>query len=113
MATGLLLLRVTLALTLAAHGLHKLFGWFGGLGLERTGEGLAALGFHPGRRHAFTAGVLETAGGMLLALGLVTPLAAALTLSVMIVAAVSVHMKNGFFITGAASSTTSSSASPP
>lgn len=45
MATGLLLLRVTLGLTLAAHGLQKLFGWFGGLGLERTSEGLAALGF--------------------------------------------------------------------
>jgi putative oxidoreductase len=77
MATGLLLLRVTLGLTLAAHGLRKLFAWFGGLGLEGTGEGLAALGFHPGGRHAFAAGVVETAGGVLLALGLVTPLAAA------------------------------------
>ena len=99
MATGLLLLRLTLGFTLAAHGAQKLFGWFGGLGLNGTGEGLAALGFHPGRRHAFAAGAVETAGGLLLALGLLTPLAAALSLSVMVVAAVSVHMKNGFFIT--------------
>ena len=99
MAIGLFLLRVTLGLTLAAHGAQKLFGWFGGLGLERTGQGLAALGFHPGRRHAWAAGFVETTSGLLLALGLLTPLAAALIVSVMIVAAVGVHMRNGFFIT--------------
>jgi putative oxidoreductase len=99
MATGLFLLRVTLGVTPAAHGAQKLFGWFGGLGLDGTGQGLAALGFHPGRRHAFVAGLVELTGGLLLALGLATPLAATMFVSVMFVAAVAVHMRNGFFIT--------------
>lgn len=99
MTIGLLVLRATLGLTLAAHGAQKLFGWFGGLGLEGTGQGLAALGFHPGRRHACAAGVVEVFSGLLLTLGLLTPLAAALVVSVMIVAAVGVHVRNGFFIT--------------
>jgi putative oxidoreductase len=99
MAIGLFLLRVTLGLTLAAHGAQKLFGWFGGLGPDGTGQALATFGFHPGRRHAMAAGFVEVTAGLLLALGLLTPLAAAMTLAVMIVAAVSVHMRNGFFIT--------------
>jgi putative oxidoreductase len=99
MATGLLLLRLTIGLTLAAHGAQKLFGWFGGLGLDGTGQGLAALGFHPGRRHALVAGLVELSGGLLIACGLATPLAAAIFVSVMFVAAVGVHMRNGFFIT--------------
>lgn len=99
MELGLLLLRVTVGATLAAHGAQKLFGWFGGGGLEGTGRGLEALGFVPGRRHALMAGLVEVGGGLLLALGLFTPLAAAIVLSVMIVAAVSVHVRQGFFIT--------------
>jgi putative oxidoreductase len=99
MELGLLLLRVTVGATLAAHGAQKLFGWFGGGGLEATGRGLEALGFVPGRRHAFMAGLVELGGGLLLALGLLTPLAASIVLSVMIVAAVSVHARQGFFIT--------------
>jgi putative oxidoreductase len=95
----LLLLRVTVGLTLAAHGAQKLFGWFGGPGLDKAGGFFDVLGFQPGRRHALMASVVEIAGGLLLAIGLLTPLAAALVFSVMIVAAVSVHMKNGFFIT--------------
>lgn len=55
------------------------------------------LGFPPGRRHALAAGLAETGGGVLLALGLLTPLAAALVFSVMFVAALSVHIKKGFF----------------
>jgi putative oxidoreductase len=99
MDLGLLLLRSTVGLVLAAHGAQKLFGWFGGPGLDATGQGFAALGFHPGRRHALTAGLVELGGGLLLALGLLTPLAAAIVLSVMLVAAISVHAKQGFFIT--------------
>jgi len=99
MDIGLFLLRLTVGLTLAAHGAQKLFGWFGGYGLEATGQAFETLGFHPGRRHALMAGLVEAGGGLLLVLGLLTPLAAAVVLSVMFVAAVSVHVKQGFFIT--------------
>jgi putative oxidoreductase len=99
MELGLLLLRLTVGLTLAAHGTQKLFGWFGGYGLTGTGQWLESVGFRPGRRHAFLAGLTEVGGGVLLALGLATPLAAAIVASVMIVAAATAHFKNGFFIT--------------
>ena len=98
MDVGILLLRLTVGLTLAAHGGQKLFGWFGSGGLDRVGDGMEALGFHPGRRHALAAGVVEMTGGALLAAGFLTPLGAALAVSVMLVAAVAVHVKNGFFI---------------
>ena len=99
MNLGLLLLRTTVGLTLAAHGAQKLFGWFGGPGLAATGQGLEMLGFRPGRRHAWLAGLVETGSGLLLALGLLTPIAAAIAFSVMLVAAGSAHVKQGFFIT--------------
>jgi putative oxidoreductase len=99
MEIGLLLLRVVVGATLAAHGAQKLFGWFGGPGLEATGQGLAGLGFHPGRRHALMAGLVESGAGLFLALGLLTPFAAAAVVAVMLVAAVSAHVKQGFFIT--------------
>ena len=98
MSIGMLILRLVVGLTLAAHGAQKLFGWFGGPGLEKTGGFFELLGFVPGRRHAFEAGLAETVGGLLLALGFFTPAAAALATAVMLVAAVSVHLKNGFFI---------------
>jgi putative oxidoreductase len=87
-------------LTLAAHGAQKLFGWFGGYGLDGTAGWLESVGFRPGRVHAVLAGLVEVGGGLLLALGAATPLGAALVASVMIVAAVTAHLKNGFFITG-------------
>ena len=93
---GLLLLRLTVGLTLAAHGAQKL-GWFGGPGLAAIAPMFEALGFHPGRRQALVASLVELVGGLLLALGLFTPLGAALVLSVMLVAAFSVHLKKGFF----------------
>lgn len=97
MNVGLLLLRLVVGLTLAAHGSQKLFGWFGGPGLDATGQFFAMLGFPPGRRHALMAGLAETGGGLLLALGLITPFASAAIVSVMLVAIVSVHIKKGFF----------------
>jgi putative oxidoreductase len=100
MDVGILLLRATIGLTLAAHGGRKLFGWFGGPGLEKTAQGLATLGFRPALGHAYLAGLAEGAGGALLALGLFTPLAAAVIAAVMLVAAFAAHVKRGFFITG-------------
>src|SRR5262245_34554729 len=99
MDLGLFVLRVTVGLTLVAHGAQK-FGWLGGYGLDATGAALEQLGFRPGRRHAIVAGLVEAGGGLLLALGLLTPVGAALVASIMIVAARSVHVKNGFFATG-------------
>jgi len=71
----------------AAHGAQMLFGWFGGQGLERTGELFETLGFQPGRNYALLAALAEIGGGVLLASGLVTPLSAAIIFAVMIVAA--------------------------
>ena len=97
MTFGLLILRLVVGLTMAAHGSQKLFGWFGGHGLTGTGGFLEQLGFVPGRRNALFAGLAEFMGGLLLALGLATPLAATLIISVMFVAIATVHLKNGFF----------------
>src|SRR3977135_3150827 len=97
MSIGILMLRLVVGLTLAAHGTQKLFGWFGGYGLTGTGGFLEQLGFVPGRRHALFAGLAETGAGLLLALGLLTPVAAAVALAVMVVAGVSAHAKKGFF----------------
>ncbi|HYM58739.1 MAG TPA: DoxX family protein, partial [Solirubrobacteraceae bacterium] len=78
------------------HGTQKLFGWFGGHGLEGTGSFFEGkLGLRPGRRHATAAGVAETAGGALLTLGAFTPLASGLITGTMITAIRKVHAKNG------------------
>ena len=97
MSLGLLILRVVVGLSLAAHGAQKVFGWFGGYGLTGTGQFLEQLGFRPGRLHAAQAGLAEFLGGLFLAAGFLTPLAAAAVVAVMLVAAVSVHLKSGFF----------------
>jgi len=97
MSIGLLILRLVVGLSLAGHGAQKLFGWFGGYGLAGTGQFLEQLGFRPGRRQAAQAGIAEMVGGLFLAAGFLTPAAAAAVGAVMLVAAVSVHMKNGFF----------------
>jgi putative oxidoreductase len=97
MDIGLLLLRLAVGLTLVAHGTQKLFGWFGGPGLSATGQFFTVLGFPPGRRHALMAALGETVSGALLAVGLATPAAAAVVVSVMLVAIVTVHLGKGFF----------------
>ncbi|WP_328690542.1 DoxX family membrane protein [Streptomyces caniferus] len=81
---GLLLLRLAVGLILAGHGAQKLFGIFGGHGLAATGKGFAALGYRPGEFFACLAGVSELLGGLGLAVGLLTPLAAAALIGVMI-----------------------------
>src|SRR5262245_46950311 len=98
MSLGLLILRLAVGLTLAAHGAQKLFGWLGGYGLTGTGQFLEQLGFRPGRLYAAQAGLAELLGGLLLATGLLTPAASAALLAVMVVAAVTAHLRNGFFV---------------
>jgi putative oxidoreductase len=94
---GLLVGRLVLGLLMAAHGSQKLFGWFGGYGLNATGEFMVQLGFPSGRLFASTAAVAEVVSGLLVALGLFGPVGPALMISVMIVAAISVHWPNGVF----------------
>jgi len=81
---GLLLLRLFLGLTLAAHGSQKLFGWFEGQGLQGTGNVLSQFGYPVPDWFAIVTGVCETFGGLFLALGFLTPLAAAATLGTMV-----------------------------
>jgi putative oxidoreductase len=80
------------------HGTQKLFGWFGGYGPQGTGQFFASRGFRAGVLMAVMAGLAEAGGGTLLALGLLTPFAAALIALVMINAIVSVSFKPGFML---------------
>jgi putative oxidoreductase len=97
MDAGLLFARLVVGLLLAAHGTQKVFGWFDGYGLAGTGGFFEQLGFRPGRFFAAVAGGTEVVSGLLLALGLLGPIGPALILSVMLVAAVTVHLPGGIF----------------
>jgi putative oxidoreductase len=99
MDAGLLVGRLVLGTMMAAHGAQKLFGWFGGYGLAATAAFLESLGFRPGRNFALIAGLAEVGGGAMVALGLFGPAGPALVVSVMIVAAATVHWPNGLFAT--------------
>src|SRR5881392_2810592 len=92
---GLLVARLVFGLVMAAHGAQKLFGWFGGYGIAGTGGYFESLRFRPGKLFAALAGIGEFGGGLLLALGFLGPIGPAIVLSVMIVAAVSVHWGKG------------------
>ena len=95
-SVGLLILRVVLGLTMAAHGYNK---FFGAGGIAGTAGWFDSIGMRPGALHARLAGVTEIGAGLLLALGLFTPLASAAFVALMLVAAWTVHRGNGFFIT--------------
>jgi putative oxidoreductase len=93
---GLLVLRVALGLLMAGHGAQKLFGWFGGRGLDGTTAGFDGMGYSPARMFAAIAGATEFGAGLLLALGLLTPLACAGFIGVM-VNAMAVHWADGLY----------------
>ncbi|MEJ7584819.1 MAG: DoxX family protein [Acidimicrobiales bacterium] len=94
-STGLLLIRVVLGLTLAAHGYNK---FFGGGRIAGTARWFDSMGMKPnGRIHAILAATTEVGSGLLFAVGLLTPLAAAGFVGVMVVAGWT-HRDNGFFI---------------
>lgn len=95
---GSLVLRVPVGLILAAHGAQKLFAWFGGYGLEGTGQWLASIGLEPGYLMALLAGSAEFFGGLALVLGLLTRPAAIVTGFAMLVAIFAVHIGNGLFM---------------
>lgn len=92
-----LVLRVPLGIVLAAHGAQKLFGWFGGYGLEGTAGWMESVGFAPGYLMALLAGSAEFFGGILLAMGLLTRPAAAVAAFTMAMA-MTVHVGNGLFV---------------
>jgi len=93
---GLLLLRLGVGAVLMAHGAQKLFGLFGGGGVEGTAAAMESMGFEPGRESAIAAGLGEAGGGALLALGLATPAAGAAAAGTMATAA-AVSWDNGLF----------------
>jgi putative oxidoreductase len=95
-----LLARVTIGLLFFGHGAQKLFGWFGGGGLEGTSQAFESMGMRPGRRNALAAGTAEAGGGLLFALGAATPAAAAALCSVMITAIKTVHWEKGIWSSG-------------
>jgi putative oxidoreductase len=93
------ILRITIGLLFVGHGTQKLFGWFGGKGLDATAESFESMGLYPGRENAVAAGATEALGGALLALGALTPLALGALVGVMITAVRTVHWKNGVWVT--------------
>ena len=93
-----LALRLAGGVIFAAHGAQKLFGWFGGYGLEGTGQFFGSIGLNPGYLMALLAGAAEFFGGLALILGvLVRPAAAALAFA-MLVAIFAAHFSKGFFL---------------
>jgi putative oxidoreductase len=97
MDTGLLIVRLVLGPLMVAHGGQKLFGWFGGPGFAAIAGMFESLGFRPGRPFALAAAAAELTSGALVTVGLFGPVGPALMLSVMVVAAVTVHLSHGLF----------------
>ncbi|WP_439888668.1 DoxX family protein [Pseudomonas sp. MBLB4123] len=95
---GLTVLRVIAGVTFAAHGAQKLFGWFGGYGLEGVGQWMESIGLAPGYLLALLAGSAEFFGGLALIVGVLARPAAAVLALTMLVAIFSVHLANGFFM---------------
>ncbi len=98
-AAGLLILRLVLGLTLAGHGAQKLFGWWGGTGIRGWTAGMTRMRVRPAVLWGWSSALAELGGGLLLALGLLTPLAAAAIVSAMLVAVALVHWPKGFWNT--------------
>ena len=97
MNSALVIIRLVMGSAMAAHGAQKLFGWFGGEGVQRIGAFMESIGFRPGTRFAILAGLSEFLGGILLVLGLLNPVGPALMIAVMLVAALTFHRGHGFF----------------
>ncbi len=100
MDTGLAVLHILVGLLFVGHGAQKLFGLFGGHGLEGTSAVMHSLGLRPARFHASAAGFNELVGGALLALGLLVPVAAALLIATMVAASLTAHRGKGIWNSG-------------
>jgi putative oxidoreductase len=95
----MLILRLVVGLLFVGHGAQKLFGLFGGGGIDATARSFEKGGLRPGRMHALAAGCAEFFGGLFLAAGLLTPFAAAALIAVMVAAIATVHWRNGLWVT--------------
>ncbi len=93
-----LALRIPAAIIFIAHGAQKLFAWFGGYGLEGTGQWMASIGLEPGYQMALMAGSAEFFGGIALLMGLMVRPVALMLAVTMLVAIYSVHFVNGLFM---------------
>src|SRR3954469_24617159 len=96
---ALLILRLAVGLTFAAHGAQKAFGWWGGPGPANWLKAIHRMGFHPPTFFAAASIFNELAGGLALAIGFVTPLAAAIVVAQSVIIVVKAHLANGFFST--------------
>lgn len=93
------LLRVVTGLFLVPHGAQKLFGWFGGGGIEGTAQFFSKMGLEPAVPLVMLVGATEVFGGLLIAVGLLTRPAAVAATILLLVAALDIHWSNGFFVT--------------
>jgi putative oxidoreductase len=98
-ALGLLILRLVVGLTMAAHGAQKLFGLWGGPGMTGWTQSVQRLRIRPARPWAWIAALSEFGGGLLLALGLLSPFGSLAITGAMLVAIATVHLPKGFWVT--------------
>ena len=98
-ALGLLILRLVVGLILAGHGAQKLFGWFGGPGMNGWTQAVHKLRIRPAQPWAWVAALAEFGGGILLALGFLSPLGSLAIAGSMLVAIATVHLPRGFWVT--------------
>jgi putative oxidoreductase len=98
-AFGLLILRLVVGLTVAAHGAQKLFGLWGGPGMTGWTQVVQRLRIRPARPWAWVAALSEFGGGLLLALGLLSPFGSLAITGTMLVAIATVHLSKGFWVT--------------
>ena len=96
-ALGLLILRLVIGLILAAHGAQKLFGWWGGPGMTKWAQAIQRLRIRPAQPWAWVSALSEFGGGLLLALGLLSPLGSLAIIGAMLVAIATVHLSKGFW----------------
>jgi putative oxidoreductase len=97
-ALGLLILRLVIGLTVAGHGAQKLFGWWGGPGMNGWTQSVNKLRIRPAQPWAWIAALAELGGGLLVALGFLSPLGSLAIAGSMIVAVVTVHLSRGFWV---------------
>ena len=97
LSLGLLVLRLVVGLTLAGHGAQKLFGWWGGPGMAGWTQAVTRLRIRPPVPFAWLAALSELGGGLLFALGLLSPIGTLAITGTMLVAVATVHWPNGFW----------------